>query len=59
MEVKAKFRCQLVIMRIKGRHTMLHVCCTQCIMNSVYAVLGVFCNRCMLYSVYAILGVNL
>jgi len=25
---------------------------------SVYAVFGVCCTRCMLYSVYAVLGVN-
>ena len=33
------------------------VCCTQCMVHSVYAVLGVCFTRHMLYSVYAVLGV--
>ena len=42
---------QLVIMRMKGRQTILGECCTRCMLYSVYAVLGVCCTRCMLYSV--------
>ena len=30
---------------------VLCVCCTLCMLYSVYAVLGVCCTRCMLYSV--------
>jgi len=56
-EAEGTFRGQLVIMRIKGRQTILGVCCTRCMLYSVYAVLGVCCTRCMLYSVYAVLGV--
>jgi len=56
-ESDATFSGQLVIMRIKGRQTILGGCCTQCILYSVYAVLGVCFTRCMLYSVYAVLGV--
>jgi len=57
-EAEATFSSQLVIMRLKGRQTILGGCCTRCILYSVYAVLGVCCTRCMLYSVYAVLGVN-
>jgi len=68
-EAEATSRGQLVIMRMKGRHTILGgcctqcmlyfgVCCTRCILYSVYTVLGVYCTRCMLYSVYTVLGVN-
>jgi len=57
-EAEATFRGHLVIMRIKGRKTILGGCCTRCMLYSVYAVLGVCCTRCMLYSVYAVLGVN-
>ena len=42
-EAEATFRGQLVIMRMKGRQTILGT-------YSVYAVLGVCCARCMLYS---------
>jgi len=39
-------------------HTVLSVCCTQCTLYSVYAVLGGCCTpQCMLYSVYAVLSV--
>jgi len=47
-EAEATFRGQLVIMRMKGRQTILG---TWCMLYSVYAVLGVCCTRCMLYSV--------
>jgi len=57
MEAEATFSSQLVIMRIKGRQTILGGCCTQCILYSVDAVLGVCCTWCMLYLVYAVLGV--
>ena len=30
------------------------VCCTQCMLHSVYAALGVGRNRCMLYSVLTV-----
>jgi hypothetical protein len=50
-EAEAIFRSQLDIMGIKGLHTILGVCCTQCIFDSVYAVLGVCCTRCILHSV--------
>jgi len=36
---------------------VLGVCCTECMLYSVYAVLGVCCTLCMLYLVYAVLGV--
>jgi len=39
-EAEATFRGQLVIMRMKGRQTIFE-CCTQCMLDSVYAVLGV------------------
>jgi len=56
LEVKATFRSQLVIMRMKGRQSILGGCCTWSILYWVYAVLGVCvlgicCTRCMLYSV--------
>jgi len=56
-EAEATFRGQLVIMRMKGRQTILGRCCTRYMLYLVYAVLGVCCTRCMLYSVYAVLGV--
>jgi hypothetical protein len=56
-EAEAIYRGQLLIMRMKGRETILGECCTQCMLYTMYAVLGVYCNRCMLYSVYAVLGV--
>jgi len=56
-EAEATFRGQLVLMRMKGWHTIFE-CYTQCMLYSVNAVLGVCCTRCMLYSVYAVLGVN-
>jgi len=49
---------QLVIVRMKGRQTILGGCCARCMLYSVYAVLSVCCTRCMLYSVYAVLGVS-
>jgi len=50
-EAEATFRGQLVIMRMKGRQTILG---TQCMMYLAYActrcmlVLGVCCTRCQL-----------
>jgi len=40
-EAEATSRGQLVIMKMKGRQTMLGECCTQCMLYSVYALLGV------------------
>ena len=40
-EAEGTFSGQLVIMRMKGRQTILGGCCTRCILYSVYAVLGV------------------
>jgi len=48
---------QLVIMKIKRRHTILGGCYTRCMLNSVYAVFGVCSTWGMLYSVYDVLGV--
>jgi len=56
-ETEATFRGQLEIERMKGRQTILGVCCTWCMLYLVYAVLGVCCTWCMLYLVYAVLGV--
>jgi len=56
-EAEATFTGQLVIMRMKGRQTIMSVCCTRRMLCSVYAVLGVCCTRCMLYTVYAVLSV--
>jgi len=53
-EAEATFSSQLVIMRMKGRQTILGGYYTLCILYSVYAVLGVCCTRCMLYSVSTI-----
>jgi len=36
------------IVRMKGQWTMVGVCCTRCMLYSVYAVLGVCCTRCQL-----------
>jgi len=57
-EAAAAFRGQLVIMRMKGRQTILGGCCTRCMLYSEYAELGVCCTRCMPYVVYAVLGVH-
>jgi len=43
---------------LNSLHAVLSVCCTWCMLYSVYAVLSVCCTRCMLYSVYAVLGMN-
>jgi len=40
-EAEATFRGQLVIMRMKGRQTILGGCCTRCMLYSVCAVQGV------------------
>jgi len=45
---EATFRGQLVIMRMKGRQTILDGWCTRCMLYSVYAVLGVCNTRCPL-----------
>jgi hypothetical protein len=39
-------------------YAVLSVCCTQCMLYSVYAELSVCCTRCIVYWVYAVLGVN-
>jgi len=52
-DAEATFRGQVLIMRMKGRLTILGVCCTRCMLR-----LGVCWTRCMLYSVYAVLSVN-
>jgi len=57
-EAEATFRGQLVMVRMKGRQTILGGCCTRCMLYLVYAVLGVCCTWCMLYSGYSVLGVN-
>jgi len=48
---EVSFGGQLVIVRMKGRQTILGGCCTECMLCSVYAVLDVCCTRFMLYSV--------
>jgi hypothetical protein len=57
-ESEATFRGHLVIMRMKGRQTILGECSTWCVLYLVYAVHGVCCTWCMLYLVYAVLGVH-
>jgi len=42
---------QGLIMRMKGRQTILGGCCTRCMLYAVYAVLSVCCTWCMLYLV--------
>ena len=39
-EAEATFRGQLEIERMKRRQTIVGVCCTRCVLHSVYAVLG-------------------
>ena len=39
------------MVRKKGQQKILHVGCTRCMLNLVYAVLGVCYTRCMLHSV--------
>jgi hypothetical protein len=50
-EAEAIFSGQLIIMRRKGRRTMLGGCWSQCMLYVVYAALGVCCTWCMLYLV--------
>jgi len=45
-EAEDTFNGIFVIMRMKGRGTILHGCCTRCMLYSVYGVLGVCCARC-------------
>jgi len=40
-EAEGRFRGQLEIERIKGRQTILDVCCSRCMLHSAYAALGV------------------
>jgi hypothetical protein len=40
-EVEATFRGQLEIVRMKEQQSILGVCCTQCMLHSVYTALGV------------------
>jgi len=47
-EAEGTFRGQLVIMRMKGRQTILGGCCTRCMLYSVYVVLTVCCTQCQL-----------
>jgi len=67
-DAEATLRGQLVIVRMKGKQSILVGCYTQCILYMVYsctrymlylvyAVLGVCCTWCMLYLVYAVKGV--
>jgi hypothetical protein len=49
-EAEATFRGQLEIVRMKGRLTILGVCCILCMLHSVYAALSVCCTRCMMHS---------
>jgi hypothetical protein len=62
-EDEATFRGQLVIHENERKvskslvDAVLGVCCTSCILYSVYAVFGVWCTQCILYSVNAMLGV--
>jgi len=56
-EAEATFRGHLGIVRMNRRQTILGVCCTRCMLYSVYVVLGVCCTQCMLSLVYAVLGV--
>jgi len=58
LEAEATFMGQLKIGRMKGQQIILGVCCTQCMLHSVYAALSVCCTQCMLHSVYAALSVN-
>jgi hypothetical protein len=39
-------------------YAVLSVCCTRCMLYLVYAVLDVYCTRCMFYSMYVVLDVN-
>ena len=57
-EPEAILRGRLVIMRMKGRQTILGGCCTWWMLYLVDAVLGGCCTWWMLYSVYAVLSVN-
>jgi hypothetical protein len=58
VEAQATYKGQHEIVRMKGRRTILAICCIQSMLYSVYAVLGVCCTWCMLYLVYAALNVN-
>jgi len=58
LEAEATFRGQLNIVSMKGRQTIFAVCCTRCMLYSVFDALGVCCTRCMLHSLYAALIVN-
>jgi len=40
-EAEATFMGQLQIVTMKGQQTILDVCCTQCMLHSVYAALSV------------------
>ena len=44
-EAEATLRGQHEITRMKGWQTILGVCCTRCMLYSVYAVLGVCCTQ--------------
>jgi hypothetical protein len=50
LELEATSRGELVIIRLEGQQTILGVCCTRCMLHSVYAAtwyvlqLGVCCN---------------
>jgi len=43
-EVQATFKGQLIIVRMKGRRTILGVYCTRCMLHSAYAALSVCYN---------------
>ena len=53
----ATIKGQLIIVRTKGRQTILGGCCARWMLCAVDAVRGVCCTRCMLDSVYAALSV--
>jgi len=48
LEAEATFSGQLEIERMQGLQTIIGVCCTRCILDSVYAALGVCCIPCEL-----------
>jgi len=56
-EAEDTFRCQLVIIRMKGRHTICGGLSIQCMLYSVGTVLGVCGTRCMVYLLHTRLSV--
>ena len=57
-EAEATFRVQLEIVRMIRQQTISGVCCSRCMLYSVYAELGACFSWFMLHSVYASLSIN-